>query len=190
MAPKKTPPKKPVPPEFHASQRLQRSYEQGIREIAGRVFVKKRQDQSFTEWLAELAERSRSKDVQDASELLARRMIINVNVGNQRTWREAASRSSQAQKLHRLLQAEMQGPTGSEGPIAYSRERQPHIQLAARSRHHADQRSSKSSAGRRATRHDRQDVPEAISRAAEVAYAAHLAHGGAEGLHRFDKGAV
>jgi SPP1 gp7 family putative phage head morphogenesis protein len=113
MAHKKTPPKKPVPPEFHASQRLQRSYEQGIREIAGRVFVKKRQDQSFTEWLAELAERSRSKDVQDASELLARRMIFSSQKTNWRTWREAASRSSQAGKLYSMLQAEMQGPTGA-----------------------------------------------------------------------------
>jgi SPP1 gp7 family putative phage head morphogenesis protein len=43
---------------------------------------------------------------------LARRMMQWTNVSNQRTWREAAARSMQSQKLYRLLQAEMQGATG------------------------------------------------------------------------------
>lgn len=107
------PPKKP--PEFHPTQRLQRMYERGIRAITGRVLLssKKLPEQSFDDWLTALAQRSREPDIQAASELLARQMIAQVHVKNMRTWREAASRSMQAQKLHRLLEAEMQGATGA-----------------------------------------------------------------------------
>lgn len=104
------------PPAFHPTQRLQRAYERGIRKITGRVLLSSKapsSEQTFSQWLAELARRSQEQDVLDASELLAKRMIIQVNVKNQRTWREAASRSSKAQMLHRLLEAEMRGPTGA-----------------------------------------------------------------------------
>lgn len=103
------------PPEFGPSQRLQKAYERGIRAITGRVLLssKKKPEQSFSDWLAQLAQRSQEKDIQDASTLLATRMITQINVGNQKTWRQAAARSSQSQKLYRLLQAEMAGPTGS-----------------------------------------------------------------------------
>lgn len=107
------PPKKP--PAFGPAQRLQREYERGIREITGRVLLssKKQPEQTFDSWLNELAERSRKPDIQAASETLARRMITRIHIGNQRTWREAASRSQQSQRLHRLLEAEMQGPVGA-----------------------------------------------------------------------------
>lgn len=102
-----------IKPEFGPSKRLQRAYERGIREITGRVLLRKKSEQSFTDWLVDLANRSLQKDIQDASHLLATRMITAINVGNQKTWRHAASKSSQSQKLHRLLALEMQGPTGA-----------------------------------------------------------------------------
>lgn len=109
MAPKK------VPPSFHATQRLQKAYERGIRAITGRVLLssKKRPEQTFSEWLAELTARTQQRDIQDASEILAKRMIFHINVKNAKTWREAASRSSKAQTLYRALQAEMNGATGA-----------------------------------------------------------------------------
>lgn len=107
------PPKKP--PGFGPTQRLQREYERGIRAITGRVLLstKKLPEQSFDAWLAALAARSQELDVQTASEMLARRMVLQAQRTNWRTWREAASRSTQAQKLYRLLEAEMQGATGA-----------------------------------------------------------------------------
>lgn len=115
MATKKLPTKKtpPKPPAFHPTKRLQKEYERGIKEITGRVFIKKQPEQSFTDWLRQLTLRSKAKDIQDASDLLASRMVHWVAKSNYRTWREAASRSTQAQKLYRLLEAEMQGPTGA-----------------------------------------------------------------------------
>jgi SPP1 gp7 family putative phage head morphogenesis protein len=113
MAPKKKTPPTKKPPEFGPTKRLQRAYEQGIKAITGRVLLAKKPEQTFQQWLAELAERSRQKDIQDASELLAKRMIFHINVKNAKTWREAASRSSKAQVLYRALQAEMNGATGA-----------------------------------------------------------------------------
>jgi SPP1 gp7 family putative phage head morphogenesis protein len=110
------PPKKPKsasPPEFAASQRLQRMYEHGIRQITGRVLLPKAKEQTLAGWLAALAERSRQPDIAAASELLARRMVTAANVGNLRTWREAARKSTQSRQLHSLLMNEMQGPTGA-----------------------------------------------------------------------------
>ncbi len=107
------PPKKP--PGFGPTQRLQRAYERGIREITGRVLssVKKHPEQSFADWQAAIAARVTAQDVQEASNLLAQRMILHTQRTNWRTWREAASRSGHARQLHQLLQAEMQGATGS-----------------------------------------------------------------------------
>lgn len=105
------PPKKP--PAFSPTKRLQRAYEQGIRAITGRVLVAQKPEQTFSQWLTELARRSQQPDIQAASELLAKRMINQVHIKNARTWREAASRSSKAQLLHRLLEAEMKGATGA-----------------------------------------------------------------------------
>jgi SPP1 gp7 family putative phage head morphogenesis protein len=92
---------------------LQREYEKGIRQIAGRVLLAKKPEQDFTSWLADMANRSQQRDIQDASELLAKRMIFQTQKTNWRTWREAASRSSRAQHLYQLLEAEMQGATGA-----------------------------------------------------------------------------
>lgn len=100
------------PGSFGPTERLQKAYEDGIRKITGRVLKPRRPEQTLEEWLAELEERSRAKDVQQASELLATRMVRWVNVGNVKTWREAAAKSQQSRKLFRLLEAEMRGATG------------------------------------------------------------------------------
>lgn len=100
------------PKKFGPTQRLEKAYEQGIKQIVGRVLKPKMPEQTLDQWLAELAERSQQEDVLRASETLAERMVKWANVGNQRTWREAAARSMQSQKLYRLLEKEMQGATG------------------------------------------------------------------------------
>lgn len=100
------------PPAFHPTQILQRAYERGIRAITGRVVLAPRKEQTLQEWLAELVARSQAPEVQDASRLLAGRMVASAAKTNYRTWREAAARSSKAKVLHRLLEAEMAGPTG------------------------------------------------------------------------------
>ena len=100
------------PGSFGPTERLQKAYEDGIRKITGRVLKPRRPEQTLEEWLAELEERSRAKDVQQASELLATRMVRWVNVGNVKTWRDAAAKSQQSRKLFRLLEAEMRGATG------------------------------------------------------------------------------
>ena len=101
------------PPEFGPTQRLQKSYERGIKQITGRVLIGRLPGQSFADWYAELVRRSQEPEVLAASETLASRMIFSVNATNQRTWREAARKSSQSRQLHKYLQAEMQGPTGA-----------------------------------------------------------------------------
>ena len=104
------PPKKP--PQFSPTQRLIREYEQGIGKIVGRVLAPKLPEESFDGWLARLAARSQARDIQEASDWLARRMVIATSALNMRTWREAAARSQQSRKLYTLLQKEMQGATG------------------------------------------------------------------------------
>lgn len=101
------------PPGFHPTQRLQRAYEQGIRKITGAILTPKKSEQTLSQWLADIAARSNAPEVQAASELLAKRMVFRTQQTNYRTWREAASRSSKAQLLHRLLEAELQGATGA-----------------------------------------------------------------------------
>ena len=99
-------------PTFSPTQRLQRLYEQGLRQITGRVLLKKQPDQSFNDWIAALQRRSQEPDIQAASQLLAERMVSQVSAKNMRTWRAAAAKSQRSAMLHRLLQQEMQGPTG------------------------------------------------------------------------------
>lgn len=104
---------KAKPPAFGPAQRLQKAYAAGIGAITRRVLVPKRPEQTFEAWLAALAHRSREWDVHEASEKLASQMVKWVNIQNAKTWRTAASRSMQSQRLYRLLQAEMEGATGA-----------------------------------------------------------------------------
>lgn len=101
------------PPEFHATQRLQREYEAGMRQIIKRVLPPKMPEQTFEQWRAEVARRSQEPDILNASNWLARRMVHWVNIKNAKTWREAASRSMQNRRLYALLEREMQGATGA-----------------------------------------------------------------------------
>jgi SPP1 gp7 family putative phage head morphogenesis protein len=99
-------------PVFGPTQRLQRLYEQGIRQITGKVLLKKAPEQTFTEWLAALTKRSQEPDIEAASTLLASRMVSQVSAKNMKTWRAAAAKSQRSAMLYRLLQQEMAGPTG------------------------------------------------------------------------------
>lgn len=101
------------PPEFGPTQRLQKAYEAAIRKIVRRVLPPSMPSLTVTEWLEQIAQRSREADVMDASEFLAKRMIFWVNVRNLKTWREAAARSQSSRKLYSLLQHEMRGATGA-----------------------------------------------------------------------------
>ena len=104
-----------MPDRFSPTQRLQRAYAKGIQEIVKRILppVTASGNVTVEEWLAELAARSQATDVQEASELLAKRMIHWTNVRNAKTWREAAAKSQQSRQLYALLQKEMQGATGA-----------------------------------------------------------------------------
>ena len=102
----------PTKPTFSPTQRLQRLYEQGLRAITGRVLLAKQPEQTLQEWLAALTRRSQEPDIQAASQLLAERMVSQVSAKNMRTWRAAAAKSQRSAMLYRLLQQEMQGPTG------------------------------------------------------------------------------
>src|ERR1700729_4206672 len=95
-------------PDFGVTQRLQRAYEAGIKTITSRVLVPKAPGMSFEEWLPAMYANAQSQAVSDAAGEVGSRMVINVNAKNAKTWRVAASRSFQAQKLYKLLQHEMQ----------------------------------------------------------------------------------
>lgn len=101
------------PPEFGTTRRLQREYEAGMRTITGRVLSPKQQEETFEQWRARLAMRSREPDIQSAAEFLARKMYQWTNVKNAKTWREAAARSGRNRMLFKLLTAEMQTNVGS-----------------------------------------------------------------------------
>jgi SPP1 gp7 family putative phage head morphogenesis protein len=105
-----------VPPKqltkFSLPKRLQRDYAAGISQIIKKVLPPKFPEQTAEQWLAAIAARSQAKDVQEASELLASRMVRAVNVINAKTWRDAAARHFQSAKLYALLKEEMQGATG------------------------------------------------------------------------------
>ena len=100
------------PPKFTPGKKIERAYANGMHQILKRVLPPLKKDQSFHEWLAEIAARSQAKDVQEASDFLARKMVQWTNVKNAKTWREAAERSQHGRKLYKLLQHEMQGATG------------------------------------------------------------------------------
>ena len=101
------------PPAFHPTQRLERSYESGIRDITNAILHPKLPEQSFQDWIGSLVRKANAPHIKAACDKLARRMVSSVRVTNARTWQEAARRSSQSGKLHRLLQAELAGPTGA-----------------------------------------------------------------------------
>ena len=100
------------PKEFHAQRSVQRAYEDAISSIAKRVLMPKKKEQTVQEWLAELAARAEEEDVRRAADVLAGRMITQVNVKNARTWREAARRSHQPRKLYALMKKELEGQVG------------------------------------------------------------------------------
>jgi SPP1 gp7 family putative phage head morphogenesis protein len=98
---------------FGPTKRLQKAYEQGIKQIVQRMLPPKLEDKTFEQWLAEIAAKSQQRDVQEASEYLAGNMIKWTNIKNAKSWREAAARSQHSRRLYNLLQKEMQGITGS-----------------------------------------------------------------------------
>jgi SPP1 gp7 family putative phage head morphogenesis protein len=102
------------PAEFSLPKRLALQYERAIHKIVGKVLKPIGPGQTLDSWLADLARRASQRDIQEASELLAKRMCHWVNVTNARTWREAASRSQHSRRLYLLLQRELQqGATGA-----------------------------------------------------------------------------
>lgn len=104
---------KPKGIDFGITRKLQRAYEQGIKTITSHILVPKPPGMSFEDWLAGMYAKAQSQYIGAAANELAKRMVISVNIKNAKTWREAASRSFQAQKLYKLLQHEMSGPVGA-----------------------------------------------------------------------------
>ena len=97
---------------FKTTQRLEKAYAQGIQSIVRRVLKPIGAGQDLESWLQELADRTRHADVQEASDLLARRMVFWTNTKNVKGWRAAAAKSQRSRELYRLLQREMQGGLG------------------------------------------------------------------------------
>ena len=98
--------------KFGPTQRLQKAYEAAIGKITKRILSPVKPEQSLEDWLNEIAARSQAADVQEASDLLARKMVHWVSVKNAATWRDAAAKSQRSRQLYQLLQREMQGPVG------------------------------------------------------------------------------
>ena len=97
---------------FSPTKRLERQYAAAIGKITKRILAPIKPEQSLEEWLAEIADRSRAADVQEASNLLAQNMVRWANIRNAQSWRAAAAKSQRSRELYRLLQNEMQGPVG------------------------------------------------------------------------------
>jgi len=101
-----------MPPKFGPTKRLEREYASAIGKLARRVLPPKTPTMTFDEWLLAIAERSKQKDIEEAAEFLATRMVQAQNTLNQKTWRTAAAKWGQGAKLHRLLSKELEGPVG------------------------------------------------------------------------------
>jgi SPP1 gp7 family putative phage head morphogenesis protein len=97
---------------FNLPRRIEMAYQSAIRRLILPAFHPKPPEQSYEDWLAEVARISERRDIADAAAFIAGRMCAWVNVQNQRTWREAAARSTRSRMLHQLLQRELQGPVG------------------------------------------------------------------------------
>ena len=74
------PPKKPT--EFSLPKRLEREYAAKISKIVGRVLPPKKPEQTFQQWLDEIARRSQEHDILEASNWLAGKMVFAVNTAN------------------------------------------------------------------------------------------------------------
>lgn len=108
----KRPPKQPHQPESGVTKRLELEYEQAIRQIVAKVMPPKGSTPNLQKWLDSIFEKTKSPEIHRLTNRLAARMVRWVNVGNAKTWREAAARSQRSRMLYRLLQKEMAGPVG------------------------------------------------------------------------------
>ena len=97
---------------FSPTKRLERQYAAAIGKITKRILAPIKPEQSLEEWLAEIADRSRAADVQEASNLLAQNMVRWANIRNAQSWRAAAAKSQRSRELYKLLQHEMAGSVG------------------------------------------------------------------------------
>ncbi|KAA6459652.1 hypothetical protein DYQ86_16160 [Acidobacteria bacterium AB60] len=97
---------------FAASRRIEAAFEREIRQMLREALPKKRADQSFEEWIAELQAMSRDTMFRPAAQNIARRMVSRMNAINLKAWQDAARWSSHNRLMYRLLQREMAGPIG------------------------------------------------------------------------------
>jgi SPP1 gp7 family putative phage head morphogenesis protein len=97
---------------FDIPNRIEEMYRRAIRRILIPEFHRKPEEQSYTDWLREIASISERRDVADAAAYIAGQMVNWVNVKNAQTWREAAMRAQRGQMIYRLLQRELRGVIG------------------------------------------------------------------------------
>jgi len=97
-------------PIFRLPRWIEAQYQTSIFDLMRSVIPK--EGVTTEEWVNRLASVRQQTDILEIAAKVAQRMVINVNTQNVKTWREAAHRSSQSQKLYRLLQQEIQGGVG------------------------------------------------------------------------------
>ena len=99
--------------EFGLPRRVELEYEKAMGQIIGKVLPPKYPNETFEEWLGKIAELSSRKDVQEACDLLASRMVGWVGAVNERSWRAASKKAQRSDYLYSLLNKELQGPIGA-----------------------------------------------------------------------------
>jgi SPP1 gp7 family putative phage head morphogenesis protein len=88
-------------------KQIEARYRAEITSLIQRTLPTLSPEQSFQEWVDELAALSMKPFYAEIAEAIAGRMVVAVNIQNAKTWREAAHRSSQSGMLYRALQAEL-----------------------------------------------------------------------------------
>jgi SPP1 gp7 family putative phage head morphogenesis protein len=96
--------------KFILPRRIETEYQTSMHKLL-KAFSRKPNTDVDT-WLYDLASLSHMPEFMDLATQIARRMAVQVNIQNAKTWREAAHRSSRSQMLYRALQREMNGGVG------------------------------------------------------------------------------
>ena len=98
-------------PKFVVPRLVETNYQTLMAKLV-KTYLPATRSNAWDTWLDDLWAMAASPEYRRLAFRLATRMVTNVNVQNVKTWRERASRSSQPQKLYRLLQQELDGEIG------------------------------------------------------------------------------
>jgi SPP1 gp7 family putative phage head morphogenesis protein len=99
-------------PNFHRPRRIEEEYRRALNALMEswlRVFPHNPRLEEISSFLGN----GGGERVMKASDSLARRMVTAVAVQNERSWREAAAKSTQGRRIYDLLRNEMAGSVGA-----------------------------------------------------------------------------